>query len=1310
MPKASDRSQSLAFLAGGGELGERIRSFDWSKTPLGQPETWPESLRASLGICLSTEFPIAIYFGLEATLLYNDAWHPILGDKHPWALGRSGREVWSEIWDVVGPVFERAMNSGRGSFFKDALLSMHRFGYTEECYFDYTFSPIRGQDEKIEGVFNAVNETTFRVLGDRRGELLRQLAANLATTKQEVEACTLAAQALDRDPSDVPFALFYLLDRSEAIGSLAASLGFEEGSIAAPAKVDLVDHCAGLWPIATAVRTGIPQRVAIKSESHGRIAGGPWPEPPREALVVPVSATGRGGTAAVLVLGVSPRRALDKAYTDFLVLVAAQVGTAIANARNHEEERERAKALAELDKAKTEFFSNISHEFRTPLTLMLGPIEDMLEKGGADLNPAHKAQLEIVHRNSLRLMKLVNTMLDFSRIEAGRAEANFEEVDLATFTAELASVFRSATERAGMKLIVDCAPIDEPVFIDREMWEKIVLNLLSNAFKFTLAGEIEVKLDQVDREARLLVRDTGIGIPKEELPRVFERFHRVKESRGRTHEGTGIGLALVQELVHLHGGSIRVESAIDQGSRFIVSLPLGRNGSDVKRAKTQPLHRPHSISPETFAKETMRWTAPDSVALVPEWEPIGSGSGGPDRDASRQPNGPRPRILWADDNADMRAYVKRLLEERYEVTTVSDGQAALDSIRASPPELVLSDVMMPKLDGFGLLGALRADPVLRTIPVILLSARAGEEARVGGITFGADDYLVKPFSSRELLARVDSHVKMARFRRESQVQVEKLNHDLHAEIADREEAHKLLRQRTAQFETLLSQAPIGVYVIDSDFRLREVNPTARLVFGDIPDLIGRSFDEVIRILWPNARANEIIQLFRHTLETGESYSMPEFAEERADRGGTEHYEWRIDRIPVPDGRYGVVAYFRDISEQVRARRTLKGARDDALAANRAKDEFLATLSHELRTPLNPALLVASDAADNLSLPEDIRADFRMIANNISLQARLIDDLLDFSRIVHGKVVLERRPLDLHAIVREAAATIQGEIADKRIELTLSFPLSSPVVDGDPVRLRQVFWNVLKNAYKFTPAGGRIEIASGFGPEGEGEIRVRDSGIGMRAEELSRIFFPFVQGRHVDGNSQERYGGLGLGLAISRMLIEQHSGTISAESPGPNMGSTFIIRVPLKVPAKGSTDAKKGGNGNGSLRAPSMEDFPVLRVLFVEDHDQTRETLTRLLKRRGYDVKTASTIQEALRSAEQDDYDLLISDLGLPDGDGCNLMSELRVKWPTLLGVAISGFGMEADVTRSRAAGFNEHLTKPVGIDSLDRALSRLRKR
>ncbi len=449
-----------------------------------------------------------------------------------------------------------------------------------------------------------------------------------------------------------------------------------------------------------------------------------------------------------------------------VVFITAE-GRDITEKKAHEREIARQREeLAKLDELKTQFFANISHEFRTPLTLMLGPLEDALSNAHGVLPMGAAASLSTAHRNAMRLLKLVNTMLDFSRIEAGRVQASYLPTDLAGFTAELASNFESLCEKAGLRLIVDCEPFnnarntviqdEHSAYVDHDMWEKIVLNLVSNAFKYTLQGEIEVRLDVADDCARLTVRDTGVGISAEELPRMFERFHRIERSRGRTHEGTGIGLALVEELVKLHGGKIAVASTLGEGSTFTITIPLGKAHLDPARIGRIPTLASTAIAHAAFVEEAVRWL-PDAKTPVDSYKA--------DAEEAQDQTTKKGRVLLADDNADMRAYVSRLLASRFEVQAVSDGEAALEAARARRPDLILSDVMMPKMDGLGLLRALRADANLSEIPIILLSARAGEESRIDGMQVGADDYLVKPFTARELIARVETHIKVARLRK-----------------------------------------------------------------------------------------------------------------------------------------------------------------------------------------------------------------------------------------------------------------------------------------------------------------------------------------------------------------------------------------------------------------------------------------------------------------------------------------------------------------------------------------------------------------
>ncbi|MBD2182449.1 response regulator [Planktothrix sp. FACHB-1375] len=680
-----------------------------------------------------------------------------------------------------------------------------------------------------------------------------------------------------------------------------------------------------------------------------------------------------------------------------------------------EQESQRAESLAELDRAKTLFFTHVSHEFRTPLTLLLAPLQDALSDRAYPLASPQRERLELAHRNGLRLLKLVNTLLDFSRIEAGRMEAIYEPTDLAMFTTELASVFRSAIERAGLRLIVDCPPLPEPVYVDREMWEKIVLNLLSNAFKFTFAGEIIVRLHPANGDRVILqIRDTGTGIAPEDLPHLFERFYQVRGATARTLEGSGIGLALVHELIRLHGGTIDVSSTVGQGSCFTIAIPFGTEHLPSDRlllivgdriAATRSLAST-AIGKAPYVQEAKRWLPVEGGSV--EFSVLSSQLEENSSTQNSKLKTQNSHILLVDDNSDMRAYLTRILSEHLKVEAVADGTGALAAVQNRVPDLILTDVMMPGLDGFELLKTLRADPRTREVPIILLSARAGVEAVVEGLEAGADDYLIKPFSAQELVSRVSTHLQMAQLRGEA-----------------------LHRART------------------------------------------------------------------------------------------------------------------DIHR---------------------RDELLSIVSHELNTPLVSILGWTRLLRASPPSPSMLAKALDTIERNATLQAKLVQDLLDISRITAGKLRLNLEPVELKSVIETAIATVAQTAQAKAIDLVWRETIAqsdSVTVMGDPDRLQQVICNLLTNAIKFTPEGGQVEVSlltdrqRQIANEDYAEIRVIDSGIGISAE-----FLPFVFDRFRQAKDSNAAKGLGLGLAIVQHLVELHKGTINAKSAGIGQGATFIVRLPL----------------------------------------------------------------------------------------------------------------------------------------------------
>jgi len=1259
----------FAFLAGGGEMGRLIRSMDWSGTPLGPVESWPQSLRTTVNICLASDLPICVIWGPGLVQIYNDGYRVICGGKHPHSMGQAFRDCWKEAWPVIGDAHDAAL-TGDTAFLETQQIFLERHGYLEECFFTFSFSPIRDEAGRVGGLFHPVIEMTAKMLSERRTRTLRDLAARTSQAKTVDEALALSAQTFADYDLDLPFVLLYALHPSGDQARLVGTTGLPPDTVFSPSTVDLSLAEDTVWSLDDVVRLGSAVQVDDVRQRFGPPAVGARPEAPNAALVLPIIPPGANRPVAVFIAGVSDRLPMNEAYRNFYDLLTSCITTAVANARAYDEERRRGELLAELDRAKIAFFSNVSHEFRTPLTLMLGQVEDLLAHSQTDLTPTAASQLQVVNRNGLRLLRLVNSLLDFSRIEAGRARAVYQPTDLAALTAELASVFRSAVERAGLRLTVDCLPLDQPVFVDREMWEKVVLNLLSNAFKFTFEGEITVTLRQAGSAVELIVCDTGTGIPAVEVPRLFERFHRVENARGRTHEGSGIGLALVQELVKLHGGTITAESTVGRGTTFCISIPLGTEhlpreqvGSD-HIAATQP-----TTGASPFVEEALRWL-PDAEQLNDHgWEPDSS-----QHELSGAALSPqrtdvdRPRVLVADDNVDMRGYLKRLLGSQYKVEAVPDGEAALAAVQRQAPDLILTDVMMPRLDGFGLLNALRTDPSTARVPVILLSARAGEESRVEGMEAGADDYLVKPFSARELLARVGALLQITRMRRE---------------------ADHSIRASEERFRALVSATSDVIYRMSPDWtEMRHM--VGREIVADTHEPSRSWLDKYIA----PADQQHVMAAIKAAIRSKGAFEL-EHRVLRVD--GT--LGWTVSRaIPLLDSNGEILEWFGAASD-VTARKQAEQEREQLVGQLREqdirKDEFLATLAHELRNPLAPirnGLQLMKLARNDREVVEQSRA---MMERQLGHMVRLIDDLLDLSRVSRGTLELKKARVELSAVVRNAVETSRVLIEQMGHDLSLAVPPEPIFIDGDMTRLSQVVSNLLNNAAKYTERGGRIRLSA----ERQGSdavLTVEDNGVGIPAHMLTEVFEMFAQ---VDRSLERSRAGLGIGLSLVKRLVELHRGSVEARSDGDGEGSAFIVRLPVV--------ASLSGGRRGEDEAEPVRSQSGLRILVVDDNEDAATSLALLLTTMGNETQMAHDGLSALDVAAVFRPDVALLDIGLPKLNGFDVCRRIRQqpRGEGMVVIALTGWGQEEDQRRSMAAGFDAHLVKPVDPSVLEKLLA-----
>ncbi len=1129
-PAASDARFDRA-----GEMSTCIRSLDWSQTPLGDMSEWPQPLRSAVSIMLASGFPMLIVWGPECIQLYNDAYLTVLGPtKHPASLGQRAADCWAEIWrTMLGPMFEQVMATGDPFCSEDRLFVLDRHGYREETYFTFSCSAIPDETGRPGGMLVTSIETTERVIGERRLRTLHALAALASRSDTVTAACDVLAKTLTANSNDLPFTLLYLLDTDRTRAELRATSPAAGATPAGPETISLSngDEDAAVWPIARVARTSQAEVVSHPSARFGPLPGGPWPEHADAAVLLPIRHVGnQDAPIGVLVSGVSPRLVLDARYKEFLDLVAAHISTTLANARAHEGERERAASLVEVDRVKTTFFESLSHELRTPLTLMLGPAGDLLAGDYGPLSAPQREQIRMLRRHSARLLKIVNALLDFSQIEAGRVDAIFEPTDLATFTSDLASLFRSAVERAGLTLTVDCPPLAEPVYVDRGMWEKIVLNLLSNAVKFTFDGGIDVRLRETGRGVTLTVADTGIGIASADLPHLFRHFHRVRGARARSQEGSGIGLALVHELARFHGGDVSVDSEPGRGSTFSVWLRTGDAHLPADRIRRS---RPLTSSPgdaAPFIEETLRWIddAADDVPVAASRIDDAAGKHVVDgialTDATRS-----ARVLIADDHPDMRQYLVRLLRRRWNVEAVPDGVTALASVKSHRPDLIVADMMMPGLDGLGLLRALRAERDTASIPVLLLSAVAGEAAKLEGLKAGATDYLVKPFFARELVAKIQSQVEQLWLRRQADLERERLR-------------------------SLFDEAPVPICILRGpELRYEFANgPYARLIGHR--DLAGKP----IRDALPEAAGQGMFEVLDEVYHTGKTFwgiEVPiHFKGDERDRDGDEesYFTFVYQAIRDPNGEIdGIVVFAVDVTEHVLIRRKI----EESL---QTRDTFFAAAAHELRNPINALqlqLLSIMRAAErnDAALPLDwVRGRVGKAAHQVSRLVRLIDDLLDVSRIASGRLQLDLEPVDLAAVVAEVIDRLDSP------EQALIVRVLEPTVgQWDRLRLDQVLTNLVSNALKY--GEGRPIQVTVKSDDTDALLDVSDQGIGIAPEHQERIFERFE--RVV---ADRRYAGFGLGLWITSRIVEEFGGSLSVRSE-PGSGSTFIVRLP-KEPA------------------------------------------------------------------------------------------------------------------------------------------------
>ncbi|KAG8829690.1 hypothetical protein FRC17_006185, partial [Serendipita sp. 399] len=1098
------------------------------------------------------------------------------------------------------------------------------------------------------------------------------------------------------------------------------------------------------WPFQQAVSSREPIRVSIPPSVSEGIGRRGWGDRVTHAIIMTLSSDSDAKPLGVIILGLNTRRPFDADYSKWIDVLRSSLGSYMTGCISREEEVKRAENLSQLDAAKTALFSNASHELRTPLTLIAGPVTECLHE---IKEPVLQKKLMVASKNIDRLARLVDSLMDFSRLEAGRLEGRYSPVLFGPYVADLASVFKAVVEKAKLEYTVTYDRNEtRTVFIDQDYMEKIIFNLIGNAFKYTLAGSIEVEVVYGQSTVSLIVRDAGVGIPKADLPKIWDRFHRV-EATSRSHEGTGIGLALTKQFVQLHGGTITVaskypsEASGEHGSTFTAIFPLGKNHLPAARLSDDAPFTSRQTYARGIVAEAAGWRLFGDAVTPSDSDESYTSDGNKSADLNFEPS---DLIIVVDDNQDMLEYIKNIFGKYCHVRLAHNGQMGLDLARKYIPQLIISDVMMPVMDGFGLVNALKEDPLLRSIPIILLTARAADSNRAEGMMSGADDFVSKPFSSRELLARANLQVQLGKRRKEMDAR---------------------FLERTKELQILSDLSPAGLFRLDNELNMVLCNDR----FLELSGVSLGQESEWLNFVQDDYR-DHVDTMLKQSLETRESGSV-DFVFQNGTWIKCSVRWWKhglvgmatdmtLTRFVVP-----VTLTFLDEGDRLYEEALTKRAEDaeerrkEAEERRRGQELLVDVTSHELRQPVSAVINCANVVLGNLSklrhsfgecienqqpfeitpdLLTQIDEDLESL-NAIELcglaQGHIVNDILTLSRVQLHMLTLQDSVFPLVQEIRQVCSILLNEMKNKGIKHSLAFgdsiqKLGVKYVSADKVRFGQIIINLLSNAIKFSQASVAktidIMVDVSRGPPqdescklpvdinedlvrvNDGEMvdiyvymSVHDSGPGLQPRDLERLFQRFQRGT----NSEEVFGGSGLGLFVSRKICDLLGGRIEVdENSVGQQGSTFRFFVRMSTAPPPLQIAPKPIDSQPATNI-------ALRVLIAEDNQINRKILSRQLKANNCTTVLAVNGAEAVDAvlqARDETFDCILMDCEMPVMSGLEATKELRRlesfgQIPPQRIIALTGNARSEQVKNALDSGMDEVMVS----DQPDMARSRL---
>ncbi|RIB28185.1 hypothetical protein C2G38_2239667 [Gigaspora rosea] len=1192
-------------------LLERFYNCDWSSTSLGPIDSWEPQIKSILDLCFKSGFPTYVYMGQDWITIYNEASLPVMKSKHPHAFLKPAIEIWGHEMPQLIPDLNRIRESGKGKYGHDLYIETFRDGYKEEMYGDYALNPIYKLDGTVWGVINITTESTQKILNKRRLKTLDKLSSHTADAESLESACQIIMKALYNN-QDIPYALIYLIENYKdpkiGINSLVARLvttTFDEvckeeliheklkrripdyfpetHEIIDLTKISDQDYdtymevkCAtstysflicDCWPINLVMKGEKPIQVLLKDNS--------------QAILLPTKLTfcNERNLSIVLICGINPLRKLDDKYMEFYKSVLNTVNRILIRGMSIEEEKKRAKILADLNHQKDIFFQGISHELKTPLTLIFSPLDELINISSQDMQM--KSHLQLIQRNTNRLLKLINNLLQFSNIESGQLKARFYETDIAKFTRELAMNFENITRKLGLEYIIDVPNSDEfnqienvKVYLDHEMYETIVFNLCSNAIKHTWDGSICVRLylDHKNEQKMIVleVSDTGVGIPKATLPNIFQRFYHVESQRSRCHEGAGIGLAIIKEFVKCHGGYITVTSVVNKGTTFKCWFPIGSkhlpinqicyNNKEIYLMSNDQKYLKRQLDLE----ENLQWIQNYSTSMQDNISKSDDSFSTDSTDNSSTIISKKYQILVVDDNIDMRNYLSDLLKE-FDVICACDGQDAIQILNKLDklPDLILSDIVMPNMNGYKLLDMIRSNIKTQLIPIILLTAKAGEESSIKGYYKGANNYLKKPFSSRELILRIYDNIKLSNLRNEilhQQHRQETIKQFLFTITEMIYSGHNLIETLSNIIKLIYNQLPCDrIFIISyGPSTLNISNSTLVALYENLENIIpiAKSFQdkETINLhsqstysqsLLDNNSGIEIL-LNTYCADTCKNVSMLS-AEIRMNDG-----YWGCIKLHRPSNSIWLdseIDFLQKISNQISLAIFYKTLIEENLKneiqlkaetiANKNKTQILANISHELRTPLG-AIIGLTSSFDHSFLTKDQKDIINIIQYTSDFVLSTVNKIFNTLKFETYQITSINTTFDLLDLFEKIIEQFTKNIENKQIELVLNYDIENlpRYIKSNSERLKQVLYYLLLNSIKFTKAG---EIVVYVSIKSQKEIDDKKSNTNSQTVKKDYILIKL----HDTGNGHQ--DSIGLGLSICKNLVTINGGKFEAKN-------------------------------------------------------------------------------------------------------------------------------------------------------------------